>query len=197
MKTIPETIQDCNHWLRNCNATQILNPSNSTDLESKQNSSAFPHAKTLGSKPLLNCLRTAETIKHTMCAELRKYLDESTTANPSNLMGLRHQQNLQPLAGENQPDKAYVEGISPALRLILLAKRLLRRCAPRNDVFKTRLQPLIGEINLAKNPLIPANQLAEAYRDQLPSPEAIADRPRLWAGSANAATDNDRPEVVQ
>ncbi len=101
MKTIPETMQNFNHWLQKRD-TQPLIPSISTDLENRQNSSAFPYAKTLGLKSLLNCLCAAETIKHTVCAELRKYLDESTTANPSNSIGLRHQQNLQPLAGENQ-----------------------------------------------------------------------------------------------
>jgi hypothetical protein len=179
MKTIPETIQNCNHWLHE-RAFQTLIPSISTGLENWQNSLAFSYAKTLDSKPFFNCLRTAETIRNALRTELRQI--------HSNSLSLR---------GGLQPDEVYAKGISPALRLILLAKRLLRRCAPRNDVFKTWLKPLIGEIGRAKNLRFISPQPPEACLDQLPGPEAIADRPSLWAGSASTATDDDRPEVVQ
>ena len=57
------------------------------------------------------------------------------------------------------------------------------------------LQLLAGEISLSENLLIMASQQSKVCCGQLPSPEAIAERLRLWAGSASATTDDDQPEV--
>ena len=76
MKTIPEPIQNCNHRLQNCNDPRNLYPSNSTDLENRQGSTAYPDAKTMDSETLFNCFRSAEIILHTTCAESVGFLFE-------------------------------------------------------------------------------------------------------------------------
>lgn len=57
------------------------------------------------------------------------------------------------------------------------------------------LQLLAGEISLSENLLIMASQKPKTCCNQLPSPEVIAERLCLLAGSATASTDDDQPEV--
>lgn len=58
------------------------------------------------------------------------------------------------------------------------------------------LQQLAGAFILSENLLIVASQQSKVYCNQLPSPEAIAERLRLLTSSATAFTDDDQPEVV-
>ncbi|HOI89896.1 MAG TPA: hypothetical protein PLK28_05230 [Candidatus Rifleibacterium sp.] len=119
MKTIPVPSQNCNHWLQNCNNTRILNPSNSMDLENRKGSTAYLDIKTIDSEPLFNCLCTAETILHTMCAESVGFSVRVLFANRGRngeygqfehwrskmnnmLIAIHKKQNPQPLVGENQ-----------------------------------------------------------------------------------------------
>ena len=143
MKTIPEPIQNCHHRLQNCNDTRILNPSNSTDLENRQGSTAYPNTKTVYSEPFLNCLRTAET--------------NWNVSIPSNSMGLKlkqnhekhqNQPNLQPLAGE----------FSPSGNLLIMASQQSKACCnqlPSPEAIPERLRLCIcsAESNIDDNQL--------------------------------------------
>ena len=126
-------------------------------------------------EPLFNCLGTAETILHTMCAES---------------IATRKQQNLQPPAGENK--LAILPDRNAMLIRLSWAKDL-----PTTISKQSNLEPLVQEINVTKNPMIESTQPPESSHNPLHSPEAIAERLRLRAGSASGTTDDDQPEVAQ
>jgi len=206
MKTIPEPIQNCNHRLQNCNDPRNLNPSNSTDLENRQGSTAYPDAKTMDSETLFNCFRSAESILHTACAELTGSSIRVLFANRSRngkygqfkhwrskmnnmLIAIHKKQNPQPLVGENQ--LALLPDRNAMLTRLSWAKDL-----PTTIRKQSNLEPLVQEINVTKNPMIESTQPPESSHNPLHSPEAIAERLRLRAGSASGTTDDDQPEVV-
>jgi predicted nuclease of restriction endonuclease-like (RecB) superfamily len=78
-----------------------------------------------------------------------------------------------------------------------------------------KLQPLVGEISWAKNKTVVeyalrtagrpigvatytvVPQLPATYRDQLPSPEAIAERLRLWAAESAQKAADDQAEGAE
>lgn len=81
-----------------------------------------------------------------------------------------------------------MEGENPPIGIII--------CRDKNKtVVEYALRTAGRPIGVATYAVVP--QLPEAYRDQLPSPEAIAERLRLWSGSASTTIDADQPEVEQ
>jgi len=77
-----------------------------------------------------------------------------------------------------------IEGENPPIGIII--------CRDKNKtVVEYALRTAGRPIGVATYAVVP--QLPEAYRDQLPSPEAIAERLRLWASSAGAAPDDEQP----
>ncbi|HAE37217.1 MAG TPA: hypothetical protein DCG57_01100 [Candidatus Riflebacteria bacterium] len=151
------------------------------------NSSAHSYAGTMKSKSSSN-IDIIGKILHTLCAELIKYSGAFTAATPSNSMGLKLQQNLQPLVGENH--------------LTLLSNRnAMRTELSRSNNLSTiirkqpNLEPLVRETSGVKNLLTVIPSLPGARCERLPSPEAIAERLRLWANSAESTTGDDQPEV--
>ncbi len=78
-----------------------------------------------------------------------------------------------------------------------------------------KLQPLVAEISWAKNKTVVeyalrtagrpigvatytvVPQLPATYRDQLPSPEAIAERLRLWAAESAQEAADDQTEGAE
>jgi YhcG PDDEXK nuclease domain len=69
-----------------------------------------------------------------------------------------------------------LEGENPPIRMII--------CRSKNKtVVEYALRSAVRPIGVATYSIVP--QLPDAYRDELPSPEAIAERLRLWNNKLN------------
>lgn len=169
MNTIPEPIQNCNHRLQNCHDTQILNPSNSTDSENRQGSTAYPDAKTMDSETLFNCFRSAETILHTTCAESVGFSVRVLFANRSR-------------NGKYGQFKHWRSKMN---------NMLIAVCKKQNP------QPLVGESDGSKKLQIVVAKLPEARFEKFFSPEVIAERLSLCAISPISLIDKGQPEAKQ